>query len=73
MELVKNAGVVHIQKFVVAEEAKKLYGGINGYINYIGRKEAVQEKENDLELFDSYHDYMNYMEDEKKSNGLFTK
>ncbi|ASK26297.1 MobP2 family relaxase [Bacillus licheniformis] len=71
--MVKNAGVVHIQKFVVAEEAKKLYGGINGYINYIGRKEAVQEKENDLELFDSYHDYMNYMEDEKKSNGLFTK
>ncbi|GLI90702.1 MobP2 family relaxase [Bacillus subtilis] len=63
----KNAGVVHIGRFLTPKQATKISGGFKGYVNYVSRKEAVKHVDNGF--FSEYHEYM---KDEMKSNGLFT-
>ncbi|MGG3102099.1 MobP2 family relaxase [Bacillus velezensis] len=64
---IKNAGVVHVGRFLTSKQASKISGGFKGYVNYVSRKEAVKNLDNGF--FSEYHDYM---KDELKSNGLFT-
>lgn len=60
------AGVVCVTEFCTADSST-----FSGYINYIDREETVRA--NNADKYDLFADYQDYMDDEEKTTGLFTK
>lgn len=61
-----KAGIVCVTKFCTADSKK-----FKSYINYIARSEAAKSK--NVEKFNIFGDYLDYVHDTKKSSMLFSR